>query len=162
MRQIRYRVSIKLGILLKIYNMAFVSVWIHAVWGTKNREKILVPEVRGLICQHIQQNAFAKGFYVNEINGYLEHLHCLMPLKADWSIAKQMQMIKGEAANWVNKNGVLQCKLQWADEYFAASVSEDKFAIVRNYIRGQEEHHRRISSTEEYNHFLKTFGFNQG
>ena len=50
--------------------MAFVSIWIHAVWGTKNREKILVPEARELICQHIQQNALAKGFYVNEVNGY--------------------------------------------------------------------------------------------
>ncbi len=71
-------------------------------------------------------------------------------------------MIKGETANWVNKNGVLQCKLQWDDEYFADSVSEDKLAIVRNYISGQEAHHRKIIFVEEYNHFLQTFRFDQG
>lgn len=142
--------------------MSFVSIWIHVVWGTINRDKILTPDVRELICRHIQQNASTKGFYVNEVNGYFEHLHCLMPLKADWSIAKQMQMIKGEAANWVNKKGILQSKLEWADEYFAASVSQDKLDIVRNYIRNQEEHHRIIIFEEEYNHFLKTFGTSQG
>ncbi len=142
--------------------MSLVSIWIHAVWGTKNREKILIPEVRKMICLHIHQNASSKGFYVNEVNGYFEHLHCLMPLKADWSISKQMQMIKGEAANWVNKMGMLKCKLEWADEYFAASVSQDKLDTVRNYIRNQEEHHRKITFEEEYNHFLKTVRFNQG
>ena len=142
--------------------MSFVKIWVHAVWGTKDREMILVPEAKRLICQHIQQNALAKGYYVEETNGYMDHLHCLMPLKSDWSIAKQMQMIKGKAANWINKNGILQRKLAWADEYFAASVSENKLDSVRNYIRNQEEHHRKISFAEEYEYFLKTFGFNQG
>ena len=142
--------------------MAFVNIWVHSVWGTKNREPVLVSEVRALVCQHIQQNALVKGFYIYEVNGYTDHLHCLMPLRADWSIAKQMQMIKGEAANWINKNGILQQKLAWADEYFAASVSENKLWVVRNYIRQQEEHHRKISFAEEYEFFLKTFGFSQG
>src|SRR6478735_12114046 len=115
--------------------MAFVNVWIHAVWGTKQHASILVPEVKNLVCTHIRENATAKGFYVNEVNGYLNHLHCLMALKSDWSVAKQMQMIKGEAANWFNKNGILSHRLEWADEYFAASVSESKLNIVRNYIR---------------------------
>ena len=139
-----------------------MKIWIHAVWGTKNREPVLDTVNRQLVYQHIQQNASTKGFYVNEVNGYIDHVHCLMPLKCDWSIGKQMQMIKGESANWVNKNGILQRKLEWADEYFAVSVSEDKLGNVRNYIRNQEMHHRKISFTEEYAFFLKTFGFSQG
>lgn len=141
--------------------MSFAKIWVHAVWGTKNRKNILVPELRMSISNHIRQNAKEKGFYVYEINGYFDHLHCLMALKSDWSIAKQMQMIKGESANWVNKNGLLQGKLEWADEYFAGSVNESNLDKVRNYIRNQEEHHRKISFEEEYTHFLKTFGFSQ-
>lgn len=55
--------------------MSFVKIWVQAVWGTKNRERILVPDVKKLICQHIQQNAVAKGYYVYEMNGYMDHLH---------------------------------------------------------------------------------------
>lgn len=142
--------------------MSFVNIWVHAVWGTKDRDRILIPEIRKTICHHIHENAVAKGFYVNEVNGHLEHLHCLMALRSDWSIAKQMQMIKGEAANWINKSGMLQQKFEWADEYFATSVSENKLDTVRWYIRNQEEHHRKISFEDEYNSFLKTFGFSQG
>lgn len=142
--------------------MAHVSVWLHVVWATKNRECILLAGKRVVICQHIKQNALEKGFYIDIVNGYLDHLHCLMPLRSDWSVAKQMQMIKGEAAHWVNKNNILENKLEWADEYFAASVSMDKLDIVRNYIRNQEEHHRTSSFEAEYVYFLKTFGFSQG
>jgi len=46
-----------------------------------------------------------------------------------------MQMIKGESAYWINKNKLLEQKLEWADGYFAASVSMGKLDIVRNYIR---------------------------
>jgi len=142
--------------------MSFVKIWVHAVWGTKSREMVLVDPARELICEHIRHNAKLKSFYVDEVNGWFDHLHCLMPLRADWSVAKQMQMIKGESANWVNKNGILQHKLEWADEYFAASVSENKIEAVRDYIRWQKEHHRKISFVEEYAQFLKTFGFSQG
>ncbi len=142
--------------------MSFVKIWVRAVWATKNRVKILLPDARTQICNHIHQNAKAKDFHIIEVNGYLDHLHCLMTLQSDWSIAKQMQMIKGESAYWVNKNGIMTQKLEWADEYFAASVSESNLNSVRNYIRNQEEHHRKISFEEEYAGFLKTFGFNQG
>ncbi|HEY1020577.1 MAG TPA: transposase [Sediminibacterium sp.] len=142
--------------------MAHVSVWLHTVWATKNREKILVTGKRELICEHIKQNASEKGFYIDIVNGYLDHLHCLMALRSDWTVAKQLQMIKGEAAHWANKNSVLENKLEWADEYFAASVSMDKLDIVRNYILNQEAHHRTNSFEAEYVRFLSAYGLNQG
>lgn len=140
--------------------MAFVKIWIHAVWGTKNREPLLTTETRIQLCDHIKQNARIKGFFIDTINGYTDHLHCLMPLNADMSISKQMQLIKGESAFWMNRNSILKTKFAWADGYFAASVSENSLHKVRQYIQGQEEHHRKITFTDEYNHFLKEFGFN--
>jgi putative transposase len=138
--------------------MSHVNIWVHAVWGTKNREALLSPASMDVVCKHICHNAVQKEFYVGEVNGHSDHLHCLMVLKPDWSIARQMQMIKGESSNWINKNGIIRRRLEWADEYFAASVSESRLGWVRNYIRNQEEHHRRISFADEYTQFLKTFG----
>lgn len=142
--------------------MSKTAIWIHAVWGTKNRESVLLSELRAGICHHIIQNAQEKDFYVDVVDGYLDHLHCLMVLRPDWSIAKQMQMIKGESANWANKHVLLESKLEWADGYFAASVSMDKRAMVRNYIRHQEVYHRGLSFEEEYAHFIDSLGLDQG
>jgi putative transposase len=43
---------------------------------------------------------------------------------------------------------------EWSDEYFAASVSESRVPFVREYIRNQEEHHRKVTFEEEYQKFI--------
>jgi len=140
--------------------MPHVKIWIHAVWGTKNHERVLSKDVRPQLFQHIRENSKEKQIYIDFINGDLDHIHCLLALNADMSIAKVMQLIKGEAAYWANKNKLLKPKLLWADEYFAVSVSESMLNKVRDYIKNQEEHHKRMTFKSEYEEFLTKFGFN--
>ncbi len=138
--------------------MSYVKVWIHAVWGTKNHDKILTKDVRKILFQHIRDNAKEKGLYIDFVNGYLDHVHCLFTLNADLSISKTLQLIKGEASFWANDKNIVRPKLKWADEYFAVSVSESIVDKVREYIKNQEEHHRTMSFKEEYDKFIKKFG----
>ena len=142
--------------------MAFVKIWIHAVWGTKNREPVLEKGILEFVCDHIKENGKLKGIFIECVNGYSDHLHCLMLLNADTSISKQMQLIKGESSFWINKNKIIKGKFEWADEYFASSVSEDKLGIARAYILNQQEHHKKVTFKDEYERFLKHFGFVQG
>ncbi len=100
--------------------MAYVNVSIHAVWGTKNREPYLSKEAKTKIIDHIVENARNKQIYIVKINGYLDHLHALIKINADMSIAKVMQYIKGESSFWINKNKIIPFKFEWADEYYAA------------------------------------------
>jgi len=104
--------------------MAFVKIMIHAVWGTKNREPFLTKELLTVVIDHIRQNAKTKEIYIDRLNGHTDHMHCLMGLNADMSIAKAIQLIKGESAFWINKHKLTKSKFEWADEYFAVSVSE--------------------------------------
>jgi REP element-mobilizing transposase RayT len=142
--------------------MSFVQIWLHAVWGTKNREPVLEKPIRHKVCQHILDYAKGKGIYIDCVNGHTEHLHCLMLLNAELSISKLMQLIKGECSFWVNKNKMVKGLFEWADEYFAVSVSEDKLDIVREYINNQEAHHKKETFLDEYNKFLNHFGFQKG
>lgn len=139
--------------------MAFVKIWIHAVWGTKNRENILEKGKREKLFAHIRENARKKGIYVDFINGVEDHIHCLLTLNADETMAKTMQLIKGEAGYWANQQELFQQKLYWADEYYAVSVSESQVEKVRAYIRNQEEHHRKKTFAEECQEFITKYGF---
>ena len=139
--------------------MSFAQIWLHAVWGTKNREPVLQRDLRLKLIPHILENARGKNFFIDCINGYVDHLHCLMTLNADLSLAKQMQLIKGESSFWINKNKMVKGRFEWADEYFAVSISEDKLDNVRQYINNQEEHHKKLSFHDEYNNFLIHFNF---
>lgn len=137
--------------------MAFVKVIIHAVWGTKNRSPYLTNEVRPLIVEHIKENAKEKKIYIDSLDGSVDHLHCLFGLNADMSIAKALQLIKGESAFWINKNNITKTNFEWADEYFAASVSESALDKVRQYIHHQEEHHKKKTFQEEYDEFIRAY-----
>ena len=134
--------------------MPYTKITIHAVWGTKNRTPFLTSEIRSKIIGHIKENAAAKGIYIDRINGYTDHLHCLFGLNADMSLSKAMQLIKGESAFWLNKQRITGSKFEWADEYFASSVSESALDKVRSYIERQEEHHKKKSFADEYRAFL--------
>lgn len=137
--------------------MSYVKIWIHAVWGTKNREPIMKKSFRILLFKHIREEAEKKQIYIDFINGIEDHAHCLLLLNAKRSIAETMQLIKGESSHWVNKNKLLSSAFEWADEYFAASVSESMVEKVRNYIKNQVEHHRKKTFTEEWNEFMKRY-----
>lgn len=139
--------------------MSFVKIWVHSVWGTKNHEKSLSKEIRPKLFQHIKQNAKEKNIYVDFVNGYYDHIHCLFALNTDSSVSKVLQLIKGESAFWVNKNKLTKTKLEWADEYFAVSVSESMIDKVRNYIKNQDKHHKIKTYSREYDEFIKKYGF---
>ena len=122
----------------------------------------MTDKIRPLVIEHIKENAQLKKIFIDTINGHTEHLHCLFGLNADMSLSKAMQLIKGESAFWVNKNSLIKSKFEWADEYFAASVSESALDRVRAYIRNQEEHHKKITFTQEYQEFIDKYKFDGG
>jgi REP element-mobilizing transposase RayT len=139
--------------------MPWVKVWIHFVWSTKNREPFLTDEIRQQVFGHIRDNAKEKGIHLDFINGYTDHLHCLISLGTNQTIEKIMQLIKGESSFWINKNRLCKTKFEWQDEYFAVSVSEAILENVRAYIANQEKHHRGRSFDNEFEDFLKRAGF---
>jgi len=135
--------------------MPFVKVMIHAVWGTKNHVPFLIGDAGTAIITHIKENAKSKQIYIDRINYYKDHVHCLFGLNADMSIAKTLQLLKGESAFWVNKNKITKTKFGWADEYYAVSVSESDLARVRKYINEQEVHHKKVTFAQEYDNFIR-------
>ncbi|MEI7582701.1 IS200/IS605 family transposase [Runella sp.] len=140
--------------------MPYIKVWIHFVWSTKHRIPFIkTREIRQTIFNHIRENAKEKGIYIDFINGYTDHVHCLVSLGIDQSMSKIMQLIKGESSFWINKNGICEDKFEWQDEYFAVSVSESIVDRVREYIKKQEEHHQKKTYAQEYDELIEKYGF---
>lgn len=140
--------------------MPFISVWIHYVWSTKIRKPILADPFRNQLFNHIKENAREKKIHLDKVNGYVEHVHCLVSLGSDQTIRQIAQLIKGESSYWFNnKSGFKAEKLEWQDEYFAVSVSPSGLNAVRNYIDNQVVHHRKKNFEEEYQEMIKKYGF---
>jgi len=105
------------------------------------------------------ENARQKGIYIDFINGYLDHVHCLISIGNDQQISKIIQLIKGESSFWVNKNKLTRHKFEWQDDYWGVSVNPEGLDRVRKYIKNQEAHHRQVAFQREYEEFIKHAGF---
>jgi putative transposase len=139
--------------------MSFVKIWVHLVFATKNREPVLTNEIRYDIHRHIIENCKDKEIFLQAINGYTDHLHCLISLGKDQTIAKITQLIKGESSFWINQTNLTPEKFSWRDDYFAVSVSESQVPTVMSYIKNQETHHSKKSFNDEVNEFMTRYGW---
>ena len=139
--------------------MSWVRIWVHMVFCTNNRFPFLDKEIRQQVFQHIRQNAIIKEIFLDSINGYTDHAHCLISLNRNQSISDVAQLIKGESSYWINKNKLTLNKFIWQDDYWAVSVSESLVPRTRNYILNQEEHHQKKNFKEEVNEFMKQYGW---
>ena len=141
--------------------MSWVRVYIHLVFSTKSRIPFLnSPELRKAVFQHIKQNAEEKEIWLDCINGYQDHAHCLISLGKEQTISKIAQLIKGESAFWINRNQLTKNKFVWQDDYWAVGVSESQIEAVRKYIHNQEEHHAKKSFSQEVDEFMEKYGWN--
>ena len=139
--------------------MPYVRIWIHVIWGTKRREKIITQSLKPQLMKHIQENARLKEIHIDFMNMVQDHVHLLISLRPSQSISKVVQLLKGESSHWVNQNHLVHGKFEWQDDYIALSVSESQVNRVRDYIRDQEAHHRKKTFSEEYEQFLLRLGF---
>jgi REP element-mobilizing transposase RayT len=130
------------------------------VFCTKNRIQYLnSQELRKKVFQHIKHNAAEKDIWLDCVNGWRDHTHCLISLGREQSISKVAQLIKGESSFWINQNNLTEYKFTWQDDYWAVGVSESHLKSVRDYIHNQEIHHSRNSFEEEVNEFMEKYGW---
>lgn len=140
--------------------MSFIKIYIHIAFSTRNRIPYFnISHLRVKVWKHIKENASEKNIYLDMINGYSDHCHCLLSLSSNQNIEKVVQLLKGESSHWINKNQLTKEKFAWQDEYFAVSVSESMIESVRNYIKNQEKHHKKKSFEEEYLEFVEKYNF---
>ncbi|WP_336958512.1 IS200/IS605 family transposase [Chryseobacterium contaminans] len=140
--------------------MSFIKIYIHLVFSTRNRTPYLNTfDLRIKVWKHIKEYSSEKGIFLDMINGYSDHCHCLISLGSGQNIEKIVQLLKGESSYWINKHQLTKDKFAWQDEYFAVSVSENKLDVVRNYIKNQEKHHQKKSFANEYQEFIEKYNF---
>ena len=137
---------------------SYSRCWLHLIWGTLNREKILPKAAAARVSRFLTEYSKGKGFYmkINYVNA--DHVHALIDLPTGLSIEESMQLLKGSSSHWTNANNILPGKFAWGRGYGAFSVSESNVGHVCAYIAGQEEHHRVRGFAEEIKDFVDRHG----
>jgi REP element-mobilizing transposase RayT len=137
---------------------SYNKIWIHFIWETPDKEKIISRDVRIKISIFLYDYCKEKGIFMKINYANADHAHVLLDLPTNLSIEECIKLLKGSSSFYINKNRITEFKFSWGKGYGAFSVSASQLNNVINYIKNQEEHHRIKSYTEEYQLFLKNYG----
>ena len=83
------------------------------------------------------------------VGGVSDHVHLAVRLHPELSIVEFVRTVKANASRWVHDTFAEQGDFAWQEGYSAFSVSQSVVGKVIEYIRGQREHHIKLTFKEE-------------
>lgn len=130
----------------------------HVIFSTKHREPLITPALRADLYPYIAGIVRGQDGVLFEIGGMPDHIHVVIQIKPDVSVAEIVRLVKANSSKWANERPDSGGGFAWQRGYGAFTVSLSQLDAVREYVRGQEEHHRHKTFQEEFVEFLKRHG----
>ena len=127
------------------------SLWeckYHVVFIPKYRRRGLYAQLRRHLGEVFHQLARQKESTIEEGHLLLDHVHMLIAIPPKYAVSQVIGFIKGKSAIHVarvygERRRNFTGQHFWARGYFVSTVGRDE-AVVRDYIRRQEEEDRRL------------------
>ena len=127
----------------------YCSLLYHCVFSTKNRRRLIAPEIQPRLWAYIGGIARDHGMKPLAIGGVDDHAHLLLALPASIAVATAMREIKSGSSRWMHET----CRIadfEWQEGYGAFSVGQSQVGAALSYIAAQKDHHRRRDFQSEY------------
>ncbi|MFA5205983.1 MAG: IS200/IS605 family transposase [Lentisphaeria bacterium] len=134
---------------------SYISLYIHAVFRTKNNAPFLSPSVQERMYPYFGGIAREHHMKLLEVGGIEDHVHPLLSLPPDLAVTKAMQILKGGSSKWIHTTVPSLLSFSWQEEYGAFSVGVSQISPTVSYIANQRNHHQNISFHYEFIAFLK-------
>ena len=135
----------------------YTQIHVQFVFAVKYRDGLIQSSFKAELYQYISGVLKPHNHKLLAINGMQDHIHIFIGMRPTQSISDLMQDIKGNSSKWINEKQFLKVKFEWQEGYGAFSYSKSHVNSVIDYIKNQEEHHKKDSFRDEYLKFLKAF-----
>ena len=129
---------------------SFSAVYVHVVFSTKERRPFLRDKaVREKL--HAQLGGISKTLECPPliVGGVEDHVHVLCRLGRTITQAEWVKELKRVSNGWIKGQGHEFAGFEWQRGYACFSVSQSNLEQVKQYVSGQEEHHRKMTFQEE-------------
>ena len=133
------------------------SILIHLVFSTKNRERLITPEVEPELFAYLAIVFRESGCPALDMGGVEDHIHILFRLSRTKPICDMIEEIKKRSSKWIKEKDPALAAFQWQNGYGAFSIGESAAPALRRYIAHQKQHHRKRSFQDEYRALLTKY-----
>ena len=136
----------------------FTQILYHIVFSTKYRERTLSRDSRPEIFKYIWGVIEGHKSHPYWINGVEDHLHIATHIHPTVPLSTLVKNIKLASSSHIGDHRIFKSFAGWQDGYAAFTCSyQDKDRLI-NYIKNQEEHHKKVSFKEELIALLNEHG----
>jgi REP-associated tyrosine transposase len=113
-------------------SQSLANILVHLIFSTKHREPLIHDEIR----PHL--NAYVVGILANHqspsvaTNSVRDHMHILLALSKNYSVAKIVEEIKTDSSSWMKSQGVRG--FRWQNGYGAFSIGQSQVTMVKKEV----------------------------
>jgi putative transposase len=139
-------------------SQSFAQIYVHIVFHTKNNEKLIGEDIENELYSYM--GGILKNYksIPIQIGGTSDHVHILCTLPKTITTADLVEEVKKSSSKWIKTKDIRYKDFFWQDGYGAFSVSKSVVDSVKEYILNQKEHHKKVTSLDEYKTLLKENG----
>ena len=91
------------------------------------------------------------------VDGVGDHVHALCVLGRDTTVSHLVEEMKRNSSRWIKSISPHYKGFSWQGGYAAYAVSQSMMEKTLAYIKGQKEHHKKMTFREEYRRFLELY-----
>jgi len=135
-----------------------VSLMVHVIFSTKNREPLITPEIEPELFAYIGGILKNNESRLLDAGGTADHVHLLISQSKNRVLSSLMKDVRKDSSSWIKTKGRELRNFHWQDGYGGFSIGKSDVPGLKQYIATQKEHHRRRSFQEELMEFLDEYG----
>ena len=117
----------------------YYEIYVHIVWGAKNKEQMINSSVEKIIYPIIDTKVESHKASIIAKGNTMDHIHLLLSVSPETNIPLLIKEIKGATSYFINHK--TKENLYWQDGYGILSVSKSGISRVKKYVESQKEHH---------------------
>jgi REP element-mobilizing transposase RayT len=130
----------------------------HFVFRTKESLPTIKQEYVSQLFAYITGIIKHKNSHLYRINGVENHLHILTDLHPSIAPADFIREVKVSSSLWMKSSDLFPAFKGWAVGYGSFTCSYRDIDRLIEYIKNQQEHHRKMTFEEEYRILLLEYG----
>lgn len=125
--------------------MPYTQIYYHIVLRTKHSEKTLPQENISELYRYIHGIIKNKKSYLYRINGMEDHIHICTSLHPSIALSDFIKDIKLATNYWMKSHKEFSQFKGWGEGYGGFTFRHKERDTVINYVKNQQEHHKKES-----------------
>ena len=134
----------------------YTQIYIQIVFAVRGRQNLIPQKKKEEIHKYITGIVSKRGQKMLAVNCMPDHTHVFVGIKPNINISDLTRDVKAASSKFIKEKFKIN-NFDRQKGFGAFSYSHSHISDVIQYIKNQEEHHRKRNFKEEYYDFLRKF-----